>query len=448
MELNRLIDVLEAKASFLPDRHAVSLRMAKHNEAIFIDLADPKYRVVRITPAGWGIISAEDALDEGVRFIRTSRMAPLPQPATGGSLMKLRDHLNVASEKDFILLVSWLVGATQPTGPFSILVLQGEQGSGKSHIARKLIDLLDPSIMPLCSYPRSERDLFIAANRARVLCYDNLSSITPNLADGFCRLATGGGFATRQLYSDDGEKIFNLTRPVIINGISDLTNRHDLADRTTMVHTRPIPNEKRIPESVLQEMWEQDRPGLFGALCDAISAALKNYDEIQLDSFPRMADFSRWVCAAESALPWKTGKFTEAYNRNREDIVEIGLESDPVASAVISFMDKKEGWEGVPSDLLAALNANCSSQSQKMKGWPKQANILSARLRRSATFLREKDIDLDWIKSGTRKIVISRIFSMKESEMRKLEKEGDGFATSATVVKEAKNSQEMETGVV
>ena len=35
-------------------------------------------------------------------------------------------------------------------------------------------------------------------------------------------LATGGGFATRELYSDDNEKVFNAARPVLFNGIEEL----------------------------------------------------------------------------------------------------------------------------------------------------------------------------------------------------------------------------------
>jgi hypothetical protein len=33
-----------------------------------------------------------------------------------------------------------------------------------------------------------------------------------------CRLATGGGFSTRKLYTDDEEQLFNAQRPSILNG--------------------------------------------------------------------------------------------------------------------------------------------------------------------------------------------------------------------------------------
>jgi putative DNA primase/helicase len=51
----------------------------------------------------------------------------------------------------------------------------------------------------LRALPRSERDLAIATGNAWVLAFDNLSGIRDWLSDALCRLATGGGFATRQL---------------------------------------------------------------------------------------------------------------------------------------------------------------------------------------------------------------------------------------------------------
>ena len=44
----------------------------------------------------------------------------------------LRPFLNVADEGDYRLLVTWLLAALRPCGPYPILVLHGEQGAAKS----------------------------------------------------------------------------------------------------------------------------------------------------------------------------------------------------------------------------------------------------------------------------------------------------------------------------
>jgi hypothetical protein len=50
------------------------------------------------------------------------------------------------------------------------------------------------------------------------------------LSDALCRLATGGSFAVRQLYTDDEEVLFEASRPILLNGIEDVICRPDLGD--------------------------------------------------------------------------------------------------------------------------------------------------------------------------------------------------------------------------
>src|SRR5690606_22857722 len=168
-------------------------------------------------------------------FRRVRGMRPLPEPRSGGSIEDLRPFVNVPDENAWRLLVAWLLAALRPTGPYPVLVLQGEQGSAKSTTARVLRALVDPSKAPIRTMPRDERDLMVAASNSWVIVLDNLSGIPNWLSDAICRLSTGGGFATRALYTDDEEAIFEATRPVILNGIDDVVSRSDLLDRSLVL---------------------------------------------------------------------------------------------------------------------------------------------------------------------------------------------------------------------
>jgi hypothetical protein len=55
-----------------------------------------------------------------------------------------------------------------------------------------------------------------------VLAFDNVSGLPHWISDTLCRLATGGGFAVRQLYSDQDEVLFDAARPVILNAFSEV----------------------------------------------------------------------------------------------------------------------------------------------------------------------------------------------------------------------------------
>jgi putative DNA primase/helicase len=44
-----------------------------------------------------------------------------------------------------------------------------------------------------------------------------------------------------------------------------------------------------------------------------VSAALRNVETVTLLTKPRMADFARWVTAAEEGFGWAPGTFMAAY---------------------------------------------------------------------------------------------------------------------------------------
>lgn len=59
-------------------------------------------------------------------------------------------------------------------------------------------------------------------------------------------------------------------------------------------------------------------------------------------------------------------------------------------------------------DLLEVLKSQVGERVTSLKSWPKQPNLLSNKLRRCATFLREKGILIEWTKSGDRIITITK----------------------------------------
>jgi hypothetical protein len=239
-------------------------------------------------------------------------MLPLPAPVAGGSIEMLRSFLNVRSDSDFVLVVAWLLACLRHRGPYPVLVLSGEQGSAKSSFSAILRSLIDPNVAPLRALPRDDRDLFIAANNGHVLVFDNVSGLRAWISDTLCRLATGGGFSVRQLYTDQDEVLFNAARPVILNGIEQIVTRPDLADRAMSLTLEPIPEHRRRPEDELWPRVEVARPRILGVLLDAAVEGLKRLPTTHLPELPRMADFAKWASACETAL-WPAGTFVQPF---------------------------------------------------------------------------------------------------------------------------------------
>jgi hypothetical protein len=255
--------------------------------------------------------------------------------------------------------------------------------------------LVDPSTAPLRTTPRTERDLIIAATNSWCVAFDNISSLPPWLSDALCRLSTGGGFSARALYTDSDEVIFDTTRPVILNGITDVATRPDLLDRALVVTLPPISEESRAPETELWRVFDSERPAILGALLDAVAGALGRVQDIRLERLPRMADFALWATAAEDTLGWKPGSFLQAYAGNRDEATETALDADPVAGAVRSFMENRQDWRGTASELWKALNNLVDEDIRHTKAWPGAPNALSGRLKRLAPALRGIGIEYE-----------------------------------------------------
>jgi hypothetical protein len=417
--LKDAIGLLGAKAQFDGQESPLFVRLAEHNGRIYVDLCDAKWRVVEVRSDSWRVIA-----DPPVCFRRARGMKSLPEPVPGGSLTLLRNLINVGDDSNWILCASWLVAACRPRGPFPILILQGEQGSAKSTMVRLLRRIIDPSTALVRTPPKDVRDLAIAANNSWIIAYDNLSGIPVWLSDSLCRLATGGGFSTRELYSDAEEVFFDATRPVVLNGIDHLADRADLADRALILNLPPIPRENRRDEAQLYAEFDRRLPQILGALFTAVSAALSFLPQTKLDGMPRMADFALWASAAELALGFQPGAFMNAYGGNRAEAVHETLEGDPVGAAILGLMAKEEFWEGTCKQLLHRLEQDIDDRVRQSRDWPRSPRALSSRLKRLVTFLRESHILVTFHPRGTKG---QRIVTITRGS-------GDSTVTTATTV--------------
>ena len=117
--------------------------MGDYGGNLYIDLCDATWRAVEITPNnGWHVIEKPP-----LKLLRSPSMRPLREPEGGSLLEEFRHFFNV-NDDDFMLVIAFLVAALRPHGPYSVLVLNGEQGSGKSVLSRIVRSLVDPSAAP------------------------------------------------------------------------------------------------------------------------------------------------------------------------------------------------------------------------------------------------------------------------------------------------------------
>jgi hypothetical protein len=400
------LDLLETRALFDSPERAVHVRVAEHAGHIYLDLGDERWRAVEIGLDGWRVIGFPP-----VRFRRPAGMLPIPAPERGGSVEALASFLNLPSRNDFVLIVAWLLAALRFGGPYPLLAISGEQGSAKTVLSKLLKSLVDPNVAPVRAPTREERDLMIAANNGYLLAFDNLSGLPFWLSDALCRLASGGGFAVRQLYTDDQEVLFQAARPILLNGIEDVISRPDLADRAIFLTLPPIGETQRRPEAELWREFEIARSRILGALLDAAAHGLRSLagQGGRPRGLARMADFAHWISACEPAL-WPPGTFTRAYAGNRRAVIESVIDGDPVASRVRDMMARRSTWTGTAGELLLHGAEYSGDGLWASTGWPKNPRALAGRLRRAQPGLRSLGIDIVFSRegrAGTRTITMS-----------------------------------------
>ncbi|KZL10445.1 DUF6371 domain-containing protein [Pseudovibrio sp. Ad26] len=401
--LGDALRVFEVRALEQGACHAPFMRTGWQDGESWLDLADESWRAIRITRDGWEVIS-----NPPVKFIRKQTMSPLPLPEKGHGIEEMH-HLINAEEEDCKLILGWMVASLWGRSrSYPVLALGGEQGSGKSTMARLLRSITDPCAVSASSLPKDEHDLMVMAQNGHVLNFDNVSKMEGWLSDAICRMATGSGFISRKLHTDGDAYWFQGARPVLLNGIPALTERADLAERALSVRLKRIDEVGRQPEEVFWQEWEQLKPRMLGALLDALSTAIRNIESVHLERHPRMADFARLMVAASSGLGWEEGEFLEAYESNRRGTAEAVFEGDPVAVALHEFLMVRlsgESWVGTATELLAELNMTASDQIRVSRFWPAKVNAFGSAVDRAAPLLRQKRIQVQKKATGSKRLI-------------------------------------------
>ncbi len=399
------VTTLRGLARWEGDEFPVGLRIAGHEGTVVVDLADGERQIVVVDSDGWRVTT-----ESPVRFHRPEGMLPLPVPVAGGNLDALADLWPVSGD-DLVLVLGWLLGCFNPSGSKPVLDLSGTQGSGKSTLARMLGSLIDPNSVSLQTMPTDVRNLAVIAARRALLTFDNASTISDELSDALCRLATGAGFETRRLYTDEDVVRFTATRPVQVTGIPEIAKQADLFDRTCAVFPEIGQAERRTEAEVLAD-FEAIRPKILGVLLDAVSCALTNLPTTVLREAPRMLDFATWVEAGAPAFGWGKNRFLDAYVSNRRDSSAGIVEGSFIGQFIPALAES--GFVGTATECLARLGNLAGAEATRHRAWPATPRGLAGILRRLAPGLAESGIAVEFGRAGHDRQRIIRIHAASD----------------------------------
>ena len=339
-------------------------------------------------------------------------------PQQRGELAELRSLVNISSET-WPLVVGWLVAALVPNVPHPILLLGGQQGSGKTTAARSLVGLIDPSPAQLRSQPRDPETWAISASASWVVAVDNISTISVWWSDSLCKAVTGDGWLRRKLYTDGDLAVLSFRRVVLLTSIDPGALRGDLGARVLLVDLEPIDETARQTDRDLAARYEAARPRILGAILDLLVRVMAELANVRLERHPRMADFGRLLAAVDRAADNADNRALEIYVGQLTRIAETVIESDPVALAIESLMEEEGHWEGTAGQLLAGL-----TPERPPKDWPRTPQGMGGRLKRLIPALKQAGIHIEQDRAGHQR---TRLYHITRCPA-----DGEGNPSSAT----------------
>jgi energy-coupling factor transporter ATP-binding protein EcfA2 len=374
--------------------------------ALEIDLGRTDERVVRVLAAA----SYEDPEAVSLRdyseryFRRTALTGQMPIPDRGADLEdleQLRRVLNVA-DADWELVVGWMVAVLLGDIPVPIVLLTGEQGTGKSTAARILVSVVDPSPVPVRAAPKDLEGWIVAASGSRVVALDNLSHVPEWLSDALCRAVTGEGLVRRALYTNSDLAVTSFRRAIILTSIDTGALRGDLGERLVTVELERIDAERRLSEVEIADTLERILPGVFGGLLRTVALILfARADGIRANPRPRMADFADVLAALDHVTGWSS---LDAYRANLHRTMSDLATGDQLAEAIADVARRAGTWEGSAADLLAVIAD--ARPDDKRAAWPKTPKGLAGAVRRIAPSLRAIGVDVDHRRTGAARLIV------------------------------------------
>ena len=374
---SEVLATLEAKAIYDGQQCDIFLRLARVGDTIYLNLGDKNGTVITINTEGYAIVTKAP-----VYFLWSETMAELPKPEEKdrnfNALLELQKILDL-DDKTFHRVMAFIISCFKPEGPYLCFITEGEQGSGKSFLNSALKKIIDPSTALKLRLPREERELMIIAKQFYLLVFDNITGIKNDISDALCTLSTGGGFATRKLFTDEDLKVFNECRPYILNGISGITHRPDLLDRSISVHLKSMPAEKRKTEHELNSKLDEIAPQLLHKLLCITSHALKKYDQVETPRNIRMVDAAKWLIAAEPATGLPEGSLLNALETSQEEIIKETMERNSLAVALNKLLEKQSVFDGTIGELLSRIEQD---KPRYDSHFPTTASYLSKELNR------------------------------------------------------------------
>ena len=341
---------------------------------------------------GVAIVDAATVEKEGARFVRLSGARPFETADLTAALKDAVDGLgqifSLRYPEDAWVLAGQIIASWLPDVSYSMFCIVGPAGGGKSSGAREIKNILDPESGEVDfggGRSKTAKDLFLTASKRHVITLDNVTTLTPEMSDALCSIATGSSDSARALYTDNDEATRFARSVIVLTAIDDnVLRRPDLLDRGSFF-------ELTIPKNIVDDvafraLADSLRPKIDGGLMKGLAEILPDYDPRTNGADSRMAATVATMRAIDAVFKPSIG-VEAAYRAMRARAASANVEEKPfilavlcvLAAAPLTANGAERQWRGSTRELLdKAIDVrDWSALYRDAPGWPGDATRAS-----------------------------------------------------------------------
>lgn len=298
-------------------------------------------------------------------------------------LDELKPFLNMDEDMQ-ILFTTMLVQNFLCTSSHFLGIISSQQGSGKTTFTNMIRRLIDPSIASVTTMPDNADALKTQLSNNYVVCYDNTQALTNEFSDILCGAVTGSASSKRKLYSNNDEVIIKFHNAIFINGIDVVPNRSDLLERSILFKLNTISQSQRKSEDTIKQKFDNALPYILGAIITTLKGYYQNKDTIKPVGNHRMAGAYK-ECYIIADFLGVTDKFVKAFNNNQKLLLDTYSDTNPVVSAVVSYMKFNSEKKTIKCPVQSFYNE--IKLHADRNNFPKSASAFSRELKIQSTTL-------------------------------------------------------------
>lgn len=324
------------------------------------------------------------------------------------NFMKEMKRLFNFDQKSIELFVIWLISCFVPNCTTPLLLLTGEQGTGKSTASEQIMSIVSPQGMNKCFMPTKTDDMVTLLANRYITVLDNANDLNKNSSDVLCQTITGGTYAKRELYSNGSLYSVPLQGIVVINGVENIVSKPDLLSRALVFNLKKLDGGRVMTDEQLRERFEKKKPYLLGKIFSVVSCLLADETPIENNDYViRLTAFQNLAIKVGKILFGKDSAYVKGLlKRNKAEADILAYESNPLALFVGDFMENQRQWTGSVQEFYKELKQYANERGMYSRAFPQSDSSLSRSMNMLKTTLETVGISFDKRNIGKHKQLI------------------------------------------